>query len=177
MSVGVVDFLKVVDHLFGGDVPAAIVAGIHGRIALHAVQRPAVEELFEAPTIDRLGRIRRERYYDRGLALLARFRVVLGNDRPVVIVNPPRHDATAGAEWAGHAELREDRLADELAFIRKLVQKLRQILFHLEGDDLGFLRLRVFSGHGSLGGIVPASRAYPIFGRPGSQAGESCNGR
>jgi hypothetical protein len=66
---------------------------------------------------------------------------VLGDDLAEVVVDAARDDARTRAQRAVQAELREDRAADELALVGELVEEVRQVVVHLERDDLGLLRL------------------------------------
>ena len=65
-----------------------------------------------------------------------------------VVVETACHDTRAGAKWASHAELGQDRFADEIAFVGQIVEELCQFFLDLERDNLGFSRLRrCFSRH------------------------------
>ena len=59
-----VDFLEVFRDFFHCDVPAAIVAGGDGGVALSAIQRAAVKELLEAFAIGGGGVVRRKWNFD-----------------------------------------------------------------------------------------------------------------
>ena len=164
------DPFEVVGHPFHGDVPTAIVAGGDRWVAFRAVKRATVEELLEAFAVGCGCPVSREGNIHGRFALLAGPFVLGGDDRLVVIVNPARHDAGPGTEWAVHAELAENRFTDEIAFIRQVVQELGKLLFDFEGDDFRFGR---FPGHGSTSFFPPLYRfKIPsnrlISRRPGS---------
>lgn len=136
-----VNLLEVVGNSFVWNVPFAIVARGNVREALGAKQRPAVEVLFESRPFVCRGSVDVERQCNRCSALVARVLVLFQNDRLVVIVQSAWHDAGTRTERAFHRELGQDRLADELAFVLELAEKLREFLLDLERDDLGFLSL------------------------------------
>src|SRR5262245_956963 len=83
-----------------------------------------------------------------------------------MIVHAALHHARALAQRTGHAELRGNRLADEGALVRQLVQELGQLLFDLEGNHRGLRRLTRHA-------ILPRLLNYKYFTafRRQSQAG------
>ncbi len=143
-----VNFLEVFRNFFHRNVPAAIVAGGDGGVALGAIERAAVKELLEAFAIGGGGVVRRKWDFDHRLALVARPAVVFRNHGFEVVVETPCHNTGAGAKWAGHAELGQNGFADEVAFVRQVVEELRQFFLDLERHNFGFRRLRrCFSRH------------------------------
>src|SRR5581483_4124994 len=111
---------------------------------------------------------------DRRLALLAGSGVPLGNHRLVVVVDPPRHHPGPGAQRAGHAELGQDRLADEVALVRQVVEEPGQLLLDLERDDLRLGGLAGgLTGHGRSPeglGITKSYGVRPDRGKPARRA-------
>ena len=126
------------------DVHAAIVAGGGFFEAGVAVQWATLEELFEPHLSFRrqVARIARDAQFIA--AAVAMLMLELGEQLGVVIVRPARRLSRAVAEGAGDPHLRRNGLADELAFIGKLVQELGQLFLDLESDHG---RLRRFSRH------------------------------
>lgn len=139
-----VRFADVVGGFFHGNVPAAIVAGGNFGITRLAVERATMEELLDAFALLTAESFEGKRQRLHFAAHLALFRAVFGDDRLEVVVQPTCDHAGANAQGAGHAELGDDRLADEIAFIGKFVEKLGEIFFDFERDDF---RLRRFPGH------------------------------
>src|SRR5437773_1790442 len=96
----------------GGDVPAATVAGGGFLVAGVAVQRPAVEELFQPVAVVRrqLAGIARQRRHRAAAVAVAR--VELFQERPEVVVHAPANRPRAVAERAGDLHMIGDGLAD-----------------------------------------------------------------
>src|SRR5690349_9997858 len=102
------------------DVHATVVTGGLLGVAVDAVERAAVEELLQprAVVLVEVDEVARQRLLVA--AAVAAAQVVLGQKRRVVVVDALGDDAGAVAQRAGHAELGDDRLADEGALVGEL---------------------------------------------------------
>ena len=142
------NFLEMFRDFFHCDVPTAIVTSGDGGVALSAIERTAVEELFKSFAVGGCCVVRRERDFDHRLALVARSAIVLRDDGFEVIVYATCNNARTRTKWASHAELGQYGFADEVAFVRQIVEELRQFFLDLERHNLGFRSLRrCFSRH------------------------------
>src|SRR5437868_10406545 len=121
--------------LIACDMPTTIAAGRSFLEAGIAVKRAAVERLFEAVLIffRQIARILRERHLIA--AAVAGARIPARDQRRIMIMRPATDLAGTVAERASNAHLGGDRLADEGAFVGKLVEKICQLGFDLEGDN------------------------------------------
>ena len=79
----------VVRCFLHGDMPTAVVAGRHMGVALGAIKRTTMEELFDPGPITGRDAFDVDRHQLRGPAAVAGTRVVLGDDRLVVVVKTP----------------------------------------------------------------------------------------
>ena len=144
MMVGV---LGVIGRFGRADVHAAIVAGGGFFIAGVAIQGPSFEELFE-PQLRFGGQIagvaRDAEFVAAAIAVLM---FEFGQQLGVIVVSPTGDLARAFAQGAGDLHLSGDRLADEVALVGELVQKLGKFFLHFKSDHS---RLRRFSRHGNV---------------------------
>lgn len=129
-----------------GNVPTAVVTGVGFGVAGIAVERPAVEELFEALAILGVqlgGGISQDCSFVA--TFFTSFVVELVDKRREMIVQPLGEHAGTGAERASHVELVDDGFANEGALVGKLVEDVGEFGFNFEGDDGSF---GVLFGHG-----------------------------
>src|ERR1051326_5175650 len=135
-------FAEVIGDLVGRDMPAAIVTAWDLDEATAAEKWSAEEELFEARMVGsgQVAGVARQRHVTA--TTFTRTVVQFLQERSEMVVNATRNDAHALAERARHAELRHDRLANELALVAELVEQVGEVFLDLEGD------------HGCLAGLA-----------------------
>src|SRR5262249_9873033 len=145
-SMGV-DLLEVIGDSLVRDMPLAVVARGHFRIALGAEERSAVEELLHPLALRLWGCVNREGYCQGRSAPVARVLVFPVDHRLVVVVKAAWNDSRSRAKGAGHGELGEDRLGNELALVLEFAEEFGQVLLDLERHNGLLLRL---PGHGAV---------------------------
>lgn len=150
---------------FRRDVHAAIVARRLLRVTAVAVQRAAVEELFEPRSllIAQMQHIARQLDFVPATITLAC--VVLAKNRSVVIVDAARHHAGPGTEWTRHTQLSHDCFANKSRFVGQLVEKLRQVFLDLKSNNLRLRRPANGHMHFLNDGHLPVYRIPRRFGR------------
>jgi len=136
MSVFVVLF-----DLILGDMPTTIIALRRFVEAGIAVEGSPLEGLLQ-PSLVFFGQITRI----TGQGKMAAAAVTGAGDQTIheghkMVVNPARHLPGAVAQRTGHAHLGSYRFADKGTFVRQLIEKIRQLLFHLERNHRRFRRL------------------------------------
>src|SRR5262245_33268258 len=106
------------------DVPAAVVAGRCLLEAIDAVERSAVEELLDPRPLVLVEDTQVPRQNELVAAAVAPALVGAFEEGREVIVDAAWYRPHAVAERTCHAQLGDDRLADECALVRQLVEEV-----------------------------------------------------